>query len=59
MHVDEMGVGHLLESTVRACRSLNRRGYPHLKLGIVGEELCSDPTWVFLTCLLHLQALLI
>lgn len=43
-HLDETGVGHLLESTVRACRAVKRHGDDHLKLGVVGEVMCSDPT---------------
>lgn len=42
-HLDEVGVGHLLESTVRACRAVKRRGDNHLKLGIISDAVCSDP----------------
>jgi hypothetical protein len=42
-HLDQAGVGHLLESTVRACRAVKCRGDDHLKLGVIGAALCSDP----------------
>ena len=45
-HIDEVGVGHLLESTVRACRTVKRRGDDQLKLGIIGDVMCSDPASV-------------
>ena len=42
MHLDETGVGALLEDTVRACRRASTRMNCSLKLGVVGNLLCSD-----------------
>jgi len=43
MHVDEVGVGTLLSQTIKSCRQLKKHTNQHLKLGIIGDFMCSDP----------------
>jgi len=43
MHIDEVGVGSLLSQTIKACRQMKKHTNHHLKLGVVGDMMCSDP----------------